>query len=296
MPAAHEFEYMKPATLNDALSFLAQHKDNACVLAGGTDLTLRIKEGLETPDSVLDIKGIKSLQRLEIENNHLFVGALVTFTHLIESPLVSEKFPLLRDAASTVGSVGIRNRATLAGNICSAVPSLDSGPALLVHEAVIHIQSLEGSRTIPVAQWFAGPKQSALRPGELVTGICLPLPEKPYAGCYVKLGRYAGEDLAQAGVGILALEEQEYRIAFCAVGPTPIRSKRIEALLNGKEMTDALIAEAQDLLLEEISPITDIRSSKEYRRLMTRVMFDRGIRSAISRLAGERPEDGAIWI
>ncbi len=296
MPVAHEFEYFKPATLDEVISLLSKYGDRARVLAGGTDLALKIKEGTETPDVVIDIKGIESLKRLEFENNHLFIGALVTFSNLIDSQFVTEKFPLLIDASSTVGSVGIRNRATMVGNICSAVPSLDSGPALLVHEAEVLTKSVDSERKISISDWFVGPKQAALETGEIVTGISLPLPERKYAGCYVKLGRYAGEDLAQAGVGILVFEEYEYRVAFCAVGPIPKRSERIEALLNGEEFSDAVIEEAKALIPEEISPITDIRSSKEYRMLMVKVMFERGIKTAVSRLMGERPEDGAIWV
>jgi CO/xanthine dehydrogenase FAD-binding subunit len=296
MPVAHEFEYFKPATLNEAISLLSKYDGSARVLAGGTDLALKIKEGTETPDVVVDIKGIETLKRLDFEGNRLFVGSLVTFSNLIDSQLVIEKFPLLRDASSTIGSVGIRNRATMAGNICSAVPSLDSGPALLVYEAEVLTKSADGGRTIPIDEWFVGPKQSALKTGEIVTSISVPLPEETCAGCYVKLGRYAGEDLAQAGVGILALEGNEYRVAFCAVGPVPKRSEKIEALLNGNELTDALIEDAKALIPEEISPITDIRSSKEYRMLMVKIMFERGIKAAVSRLTGNRPENGAIWV
>jgi CO/xanthine dehydrogenase FAD-binding subunit len=296
MPVAHEFEYYKPTTLDEAISLLSEYGSGAHVLAGGTDLALKIKEGMETPDVVIDIKGIEALKRLDLDNNSLFIGSLVTFSNLIDSDLVKEKFPLLQDASSTVGSVGIRNRATMTGNICSAVPSLDSGPALLVHEAEVSIKNVNGGKTVPIDEWFVGPKQSALKTGEMVTGISVPLPEKKCAGCYVKLGRYAGEDLAQAGVGILAFEGNEYRVAFCAVGPVPRRSEKIETLLNGNELTDTLIEEAKALIPREISPITDIRSSKEYRVLMVKVMFERGIKAAVSRLKNEYPEGGAIWV
>lgn len=296
MPVAHEFEYFKPTTLDEAINLLSEYGDTARILAGGTDLALKIKEGTETPDVVIDIKGIEALKRLELDHDSLFIGSLVTFSNLIYSDLVKEKFPLLRDASSTVGSVGIRNRATMAGNICSAVPSLDSSPALLVHEAEVFVKNANGGRTVPIDEWFVGPKQSALKTGEIVTGISVPLPEEKCAGCYVKLGRYAGEDLAQAGVGILALEGNEYRVAFCAVGPIPKRSEKLETLLNGNELTETLLEEAQALIPEEISPIADIRSSKEYRVLMVKVMFARGIKAAVSRLKNEHPEDGTIWV
>jgi CO/xanthine dehydrogenase FAD-binding subunit len=293
---AHEFDYIKPTELNDALALLAEHGPQARLLAGGTDLALKLKEGAQTPEVVIDLKGLDELRRLEVDQGTLVIGALVTFTQLLDSPLAAETVPMLRDAASTVGSVGIRNRATLVGNICSAVPSLDSGPALLVHEASVHVRSAAGERRMPIADWFVGPKQAALQADEIVTSLTIPLPEKKTGACYVKLGRYAAEDLAQAGVGLLVLDGLEYRVAFCAVGPIPKRAASIETVLNGRELTEAAIAEAQALIPQEISPITDIRSSQEYRELMTTVMFERGLHTAAARLSGEQPEYGAVWV
>ncbi len=296
MAVAQEFTYFKPTTLDEALSLLSKYGENACVLAGGTDLAVKIKAGEETSDVVVDIKGIEELKKLTLDENGLHVGALISFSHLINSEIVKEKFPLLCDASATVASLGIRNRATMCGNLCSAVPSLDSGPTLLVHEAVALLKGKEGESRLPISEWFLGPKRSALKPGELLSSISVPLPEKNYAGAYVKLGRYSGEDLAQAGVGILVLEGNEYRVAFCAVGPVPGRAHKIEALLNGKELNDGLIEEAKALVPKEISPITDIRSSKEYRILMIKIMLERGLKAAVSRLRDENSEHGAILV
>ncbi len=296
MAAVHNFNYLKPSSLDEALAALAQYGDNARVLAGGTDIALQLKEGTIAPDIVIDIKGLKELSALTHDDDGLHIGAVVSFSQIVQSEIVREHFPLLAAAAGTVGSVGIRNRATLGGNVCSAVPSLDSGPTLLVYEAVAHLKSAERERDVPLAEWFVGPKQPALRSDELLTGVTLPNPEKNAAGCYVKLGRYAGEDLAQAGVGVLALDGHEYRIAFCAVGPIPKRATSIEALLQGKELSDALLDEAKTLVPEMISPITDIRASKEYRLLMVKVMLERGLKTAMSRLNGETTTFRALWV
>jgi carbon-monoxide dehydrogenase medium subunit len=221
---------------------------------------------------------------------------MVTFSELIESPLVRENFPLLWEAAQTVASAGIRNRATLVGNICSAVPSLDSGTPLLVYEAQIIAFSQSGRRTIPIGEWFTGPKRNALQKDEIVVGISIPKPEGRQGGCYVKLGRYRGEDLAQAGVGVLVLEDKQYRVAFCALGPVATRAGKTEELLRGKDLSESLIAEAKKLLPEEISPITDIRATSEYRMHMAGVMLERGLRAAVARLNGEGPEYGTSVI
>ncbi len=291
------FEYVKPKTLDEAVSLLTEYGDAARILAGGTDLALKIKEGTDTPAVVVDIKGLDELKKLEVNGNGLTLGALVTFSKVFGSELVRERCSLLGDASGTVGAVGIRNRATLAGNICSAVPSLDSAPALLVHEAIVQVKSSFGDRTVPIAEWFAGPKRCALQSGEIVTGLSVPLPPKKAAGCYVKLGRYSGEDLAQAGVGVLALEGNDYRIAFCALGPVAKRAPKIEAYLQEKELCDEVIQGAKDLVPEEISPITDIRSTKEYRLLTAKVMLERGLQTAAARLRGEDgTPHGAIWV
>jgi len=211
---------------------------------------------------------------------------------LIESDIVKENFPLLWEAAKNVASTGIRNRATLAGNICSAVPSLDSGPALLVYEAEVILKSKEGERKVNINEFFLGPRKTVLKEDEFVYGVNVPLPQKKNGGSYVKLGRYNGEDLAQVGIGILVLEGNEYRIAHCAVGPVSARAKKIEQLLNGKPLNDSLIEEAKKLIEEEISPITDIRATKEYRIHMAKVMLERGLKAAVNRMSGKGPDYG----
>ena len=292
MAIEHEFEYFKPESVEGVIELLMKYKGKARLLAGGTDLIVRIKDGLEFPEAIIDIKGLTELNKLEFKNNKLFIGSLVTFNDLIDSKVVEEKFPLLWESSKTVASMGIRNRATIVGNICSAVPSLDSGPALLVYEANVVVKGPKGERIIPILDWFLGPRKTALNVDEFVYGINISLPEKKNGGSYVKLGRYNGEDLAQVGLGILVLEGNEYRLAFCAVGPLSSRAKKMEALLNGKSLTNSLIEEAKNLVPEEISPITDVRATKEYRLHVAKVMFERGIKAAVERLNGKGPAYG----
>ena len=296
MAIAHEFEYFKPESLKEAINLASKYGEKSRPLAGGTDLVVKIHDEIEFPEAVIDLKGIKELKRLELKNGKLFIGALVTFTELIDSPVVREKFPLLVESSETVASGAVRNSATLVGNICSAVPSLDSGTPLLVYEAEVLVEGKDRDRIIPIGEWFTGPKKNALKPGEIVIGVTIPEIKGKQGGCYVKLGRYRGEDLAQAGVGILALEGNEYRIAFCAVGPVAARAGKIEALLTGKELTDELIEAAKNLVPEEISPIADIRASGEYRMHMAQVMLGRGLKEAVARLGGTGTEYGTSVI
>lgn len=292
MPITHEFDYHKPADLKEALKLLWAYKGKARVLAGGTDLVIWLKEGIAAPEAVVDLKGVAELSELEFKDGVLTVGALTTFTQLIESEVVRTKFPILWESARTVASPGVRNRATLLGNIVSAVPSLDGGPALLLHEAKVTAHGKAGHRTIPMRAWFAGPKKCALLEDEIATGISIPLPEKRYGGAYLKLGRYRGEDLAQVGVGAMALEGGLYRVAFCAVGPVPTRGESIESLLRGKKLGDTLLKKAKALVRGEIRPITDIRASKEYREHMAGVMLERALLAAVARLEGRGPAYG----
>ena len=296
MAIAHEFEYVKPGTMREAVNTLARYGMRARVLAGGTDLVSLISENMVTPDAVVDIKSIPGLNKIEFKNGVLSIGALVTFSDLRDSTIVAKKFPVIREMTGWVASVGIRNRATMVGNICSAVPCCDSGPILLVYDAAVLVTGPSGKRKVPLRDWFLGPRRTVLKRGEIATGVAVPLPKKKHAACFVKLRRYEGEDLAQASVTVLALAGNSYRISFGSVAPRPIRGEKIEALLEGQPLSDSLIQEAVRLVPGEIAPITDIRATKEYRMHMVGVMLERGLRAAAARLAGAGPAYGTSVI
>ncbi|MCK5051638.1 MAG: xanthine dehydrogenase family protein subunit M [Candidatus Cloacimonetes bacterium] len=286
MAIINDFEYHKPKDIYETLLLLSELNGKAKILAGGTDLIVNLKEEIVKTENVIDIKGITELNKIELSEDNIFIGAGVTFTDIIESQKLKEKLPILWKASMTVASVGIRNRATLVGNICSAVPSLDSAPALLIYDSEILVQSKTGKRTISIHDWFTGPKKTILTPDELVLGIKIPIFQ--HAGVYEKLGRYKGEDLAQAGIGIFVDTNRNYRFAYCAVGPIPKRMEKLEEFLRGKEISDKLLEEAAELIPSEISPISDIRSSKEYRIHMMKIMFKRGLQKSVAILKGGR--------
>ncbi len=287
---AKEFEYRRPTTLEEATQILVDHPGSVRVLAGGTDLVAWLRDDAVAPDLVVDIKGVPGLHDLKLEGDTLHIGSLVTFTELIESDIIQEHAPLLAEMSETVASVGIRNRATMVGNICSAVPSCDAGPVLLVYDTTVHLAGPNGTRSGDINDWFTGLRQTARTEAEVVTHLTLKL--RPHGGIYVKLMRYAGEDLAQAAVGIVIEANNEYRVAFGAVAPTPIRSARIEQALNGKALDDTLVDEVVAMVSDEISPITDMRATAEYRTRMTAVMLKRGLWAAMERLNGEGPAYG----
>ena len=296
MAIAHQFEYVKPPTLREAVRLLARYGGRARALAGGTDLVGLVSDGVVAPEVVVDIKGIPGLDRIEFKNGVLSIGALVTFSGLRESAVIARKFPVIREMTGWVASVGIRNRATMIGNLCSAVPCCDSGAVLLVYDAAVLVAGPNGRRKVPLREWFLGPRKTVLKRGELATAVTVPLPKQKHGACFVKLRRYEGEDLAQASITVLALAGNRYRIAFGAVAPRPIAAERVEALLEGQALSDDLIQQAVRLAREEITPITDIRATKEYRAHMVGVMRERGLRAAVARLEGAGPEYGTSLI
>ncbi len=291
MAIENQFEYVKAKNLDEVVGLLQRFK-NAAILSGGTDLVELLKTGAVHPDVVIDIKGLDFLKDIRLGNNILWIGAGVTFSELIDSEIINEHFPIIAEMSKTVASVGIRNRATMVGNICSAVPCMDSGPVLSVYKARIITDGQIGERQIPIEQWFVGNRKTALFKNEIVKGISIPVPDKKHSGCFVKLRRYAGEDLAQVNLAILAFDDYSFRISFGAVAPTPVRAMRIERLINRMKLVPELVEKAQQLVEDDIAPITDIRATKEYRMHMAKVMLERGLTAAIDRLNGGGPAYG----
>ncbi len=290
-----EFEYFKPTGLKEAVSLLSAHQKTA-ILAGGTDLVVEIKGGQAAPDVVVDIKGLSELAGISFDGNVLRIGGLVTFTQLLQSEVVRQFFPVLQEMAATVASGAVRNRATMAGNICSAVPCMNSGPVICLYDAQITLFGPRGERTVAARDWFTGVRRTAIQASEILTAITFPVPAPRQGACFVKLGRYAGEDLAQVIVAVLVLPDHRCRVGFGAVAPVPLRATRIETLLQGKIPDGALIRAAQDLIDIEIKPITDIRATKEYRLHMAKVMFKRALTAAVQRFQGAGPAYGTPLI
>ena len=292
MPIITEFEYEKVKTLKEALELKYSYGENGKILAGGTDLIVLLKENVVAPQLLIDMKNIEELSKIFIKNNSIIIGANVTFSKIIKSKEIKKYFPVLWEAAMTVASVGIRNRATIAGNICSAVPCADSAPPLLIYEADINLLSKDGERKVSIHNWFKGPKKTDIKPDEILYSIELKLPDYKEAGAYLKLSRYNGEDLAQAALAVLMDEDKNYKIAFGALSSTPKRAYKIEEYLKGKKIDEKTIEEAIKKIDNEISPITDIRATKEYRFYMAKVMFKRAIEKTLDRFYKGKPPYG----
>lgn len=288
MTILSNYEYYRADSVKEAVKLLSQTK--GVILAGGTDLCNMLKDGTSVPKAVIDIKGIPELYEVQLKENKLYVGANVTFTELMENETVCTWFPILAEMASTVASGATRNRATMIGNICSAVPCADSGAPLMAYDTNVIIQGPKGTRSVSILKFFKGPRKTVLKKDEMVTMLEIVTPDTDHAGCYLKHQRYAGEDLAQSSIAILAYKDGSFKIGYGSVAATPLRGTALEKFLKGKTITNEIIEEAKEVLDSEIFPISDVRSTADFRRHMMKVMFERGIKASLERLEGNGPE------
>jgi aerobic carbon-monoxide dehydrogenase medium subunit len=284
------FEYHAPTSVPEALELLSAYNGNARVFAGGTDLFVSMKKREVVPEHLINLKGIEELKNIHYEKEEgLRIGGLVTIGELERSTIVKEKFPALGDAVNVMAAPQVRNLATIGGNLCSAIPSADTAPPLIVLGATAIIVGSAGERTVLVENFFQGNKISALAHDEILKEIFIPAETVNNGSAYFKLMRRNAQDLALVGVASSLRFDgdrqtcQEARIALGAVAPTPLRALKAEAVLKGKNINDDLAAEAGRAASEEARPITDVRASKEYRREMVGVLTKRAILEALKR-------------
>lgn len=266
------FAYLRPDTLDELLTLVRAHGPAARVLAGGTDLMVRMRANRESPAVVIDLKRVADVRSDVTEiDGHIRIGARTVMTDVIENASIREHFPALVEAARTVGSVQIRNRATLAGNLCNASPAADTAPPLLAYGASLNLVSANGPRRMSLDEFFAGPGRTTLASGELVSSIDLPLPAERTGSAFSRLTRRHGVDLAIVNVCCVVVKSGGVRFAFGAVGPRPfVVASRQDAPLEG--------------VLDQAHPISDLRASADYRLAMLPVLARRALNNALERL------------
>lgn len=276
-----KFRYVRPQNLGEALLFLQQNTGTK-ILAGGTDLMVMLRRNAETPDNILDIKAIPETKRLEYQKDGLFIGASVTVNQIAESTVVKEKYLALAQAANSLASYQLRNRATLVGNICNASPGADLAGPLLVFEAKVHIANQQGNRVVDIHEFFIGVKRTVLRQGDIVTGVSLPLSNAGDTSVFLKQARIKGHDLGIVGVAVHLTKNKRFRVAMTAVAPTPIRLFRMEEALNLRPFDERLAVWAGEEVTKHIEPISDVRSSAEYRLHTSKVLVKRAIAQLVA--------------
>jgi CO/xanthine dehydrogenase FAD-binding subunit len=279
------FDYVRAESAEQAVHLLSEGGDEVVLLMGGTDVLPRLRDGLLKPRAVLDVKGVPGLRDIHFgPEQGLTAGAAVTMNQLARHPDVLAHYPLLAQAAGQVASYQVRNRATLGGNICNASPCADTPPAVLVLEGRYVLVGPQGERSVPASDFCLGPGRTALKRGEFLAAIRFPPPPPEAAARYLKLGRSRAGDLALVGVAVFALRGgsvsgAEFRIALGSVAPTPVRARSAELILAANGPGEPSFALAAEKAMEESSPITDVRGSASYQRMMVHALTLRALRS-----------------
>jgi len=300
------FDYYRPKSFKEAFDLLSLPDRTSVAIAGGTDVIPQVRDrdrvggrdsvGGGRPDLVVDIKGLPGLRDLALTSmapccgtgpdECLYVGAAIRMNEIARSNIVQDHWPILADAAASVGNEQIRNRATIGGNICTASPAADSAPALYVLDASVLIKGPLGDRCLPVTQFFIGPKKNALKRGEIVAGLLIPRPPAGSLSYHEKLSRRKAGDLSIASVAVIAFASAgstAWRLALGAVGPTPVRAPEAEAILAkgcGAEAIDRAAAAAYG----SCCPIGDIRSGLEYRQAMVVNLTRKAVQAIVAQL------------
>ena len=287
MKRTEPFDFYQPASLQEASRLLRENGPGGRFLAGGTDLVIAMKEKGLVPKYIVDLKRISGLSGIrENGDGSITIGALTTMREIETSPLIAKKYPFLSQSAAEVGSIQIRNRATVGGNMANATPSADVAPALIALNATAKIVGANGERTVTLEEFFRGPGQTVMTSDEILTDLTIPKTGSRLVGEYIKFSPREMMDLAYVGVAVAYdfgdkdKKCEGVRIVLGAVAPTPLRAKRAEAALEGQILTEALAEKVGHLAAEEAKPISDVRSSADYRRAMVGAMTKRALLNA----------------
>jgi len=278
------FDYVRVKDLDEAINLLIKYGKNAQILAGGTDVVVKLKERSIAPEILVDIKQIQGLSGIEYLDLHgMTIGALTTIREIETSSIVRENLPVLAYAAHLLGSVQVRHRATIGGNLCNALPSADTGPCLIAMGAKANVLGPGGKRKILVEEIFAASGINTLTPEEVLTGIEIPPWPRHSGGAYIKHAIKNAVDVAIVNVGVFVVTDpykkifEQVRIALGAVGPRPIRPERAEKYLEGKPIEEGVIAKGAELASLDARP----RTTVEYKTEMVRVLTARALNEAL---------------
>jgi carbon-monoxide dehydrogenase medium subunit len=281
------FDLALPQSLDDCLKILADHGGRAKLLAGGTDLLPQMKNGLLKPALVVDLSGIARVRQIDNGGQGLRIGAAVTARELEVSPALGGAYRSIAESAALVGSLQVRNLATVGGNLSNAAPSADMAPPLVALEAQAVIAGAKGERRVPIADFFTGVRQTVLAPNELLVELIIPAPGPNSGGQYLRHTPRRELDIAVVGVASQLTMANgrcaKARIALASVAPTPVRATAAERALEGQALTPELIERAATLAIEAAKPISDQRGSIEFRKHLVRVLTRRTLVTARER-------------
>lgn len=284
MPAA-QFDYIAPTTVHEAVAALVKGGRDTRVMAGGTDLIVKIRHRMLFPKCIVNLKRIAGLDAItDDKKNGLTIGATALLADVAAHKGIRRHYPTVAEAAGATANVQVRNMGTVVGNLCNASPSADNAPTLMAMAATVDIAGPTGSRSVLLDQFFQGPGITALKAGEIVTAVRVPPPVAGSGTAYHSLSQRGKLDCSAVGVGTMVVLNGNHctdaRIIVGACAPVPMRTRAAEKMLIGKKMTDTLIRQAAQKASEETSPITDVRASAPYRWKMVSVLTIRALTDA----------------
>ncbi|MEL6185002.1 MAG: xanthine dehydrogenase family protein subunit M [Myxococcota bacterium] len=281
-----EFDYHAATSVEHALSLLAQHGDDAKLLAGGQSLIPAMRYRLATPEVLIDISRLDELRYIEEKADYLAIGAMTQEWELEESEVVQTKYPLLADTAHVIADPLVRNLATVGGNIAHSDPANDHPATMLAYGATVVARGPGGERSFPIDSFFTGLFENALADNELLTEIRIPRPTSGGGGSYIKVERKVGDYAISAVAANLVMDGgvmRSVRVGLTNVSPVPMRAQKAETLLEGNPPSEEVFERAGAAAAEECEPSGDLRGSEEYKRDLTRVLFKRAVKKAVER-------------
>jgi carbon-monoxide dehydrogenase medium subunit len=282
----NDFQYLAPKTLKEALALLDKYQDDCKVICGGQSLLVLMRQGLVAPPYLIDIKGVSELSYIKDEKNGLKIGATTTHRTIEKSAVIKQKYPVLAKMETRLASIQTRNWGTIGGNVCHGDPAGDPAPVFIALGATFTMTGSKGKRSMPAEDFTLDYFETALKEGELLTEISLPPVPAKTGSAYYKFN-VIESDLATVSVAATVTLDtgdicKDVRIALGASAPTPLRSKKAEAILKGKKITDALLAQAGEAAAKEAEPLSDIYASEEYRRELIKVLVPRLTKEAMA--------------
>jgi len=282
------FEFVEPASVSEACGLLAEDPEGSAVFAGGTDILVDLKAGLKHHRLLVSLGRIEELKVIDLDSEgRLRIGATVTVNMIARHQEIAKRFPGINDAAMSLAAEQVRNQATVAGNLCMAVPSADMAPILFAHGAAMRVVSPSGERVIALRDFFVGPRETVLDPVDVVVAIEVPAPAPGTGDASIRQGGRVSLSLPMAAVAAVVVMEgglcRQATVALGAVAPTPILATAAGEAVAGRELTDETLVEAGERAAEAARPIDDLRATKEYRLELVKVLTRRVLRAAAER-------------
>ena len=285
-----EFEYLAPDALQEAVQLLNQYGADAKVIAGGTDLLVQMKKEVISPGYLIDIMKIADLSFIKAENGWLRIGAATKWSEFVEFCSKDPKYVALYEASRSVGKVQVRNMGTIGGNLCTASPAADSAPPLLAFDSRVKLCNVQGERILDLRDFFKGVNVTVMAPNDIMTEVQIPSIKDGTGSAFMKTTR-VGSDIAKISCAVAVQRQGDLctacRIAMGAVAPIPMRAIEAEGIVAGKKVDVSLVDKIGQTVAAEINPITDIRSTAEYRRQVAAILLKDVFWKAWERAGGE---------